>query len=138
LKESAVGDANKTVKFDTKKTFFITSSKRLSSLGTTSAFRSVFNLFKRTFTLPARITEGIEVLGTTPFETSPSSMFSAIFEPSTMPRDIGGMLHTGTDQHCCVGVEQSPRLDDADALWRRYTEAIPASAVSGWCRRAYM
>ena len=130
LRESAMGDANKTVQFDTNQTFFIT-TKRLSSLGQTNAFRNVFGLFKRAFPLPARIVEGIEVLSSSPFaDSSAPSSFASIFEPSSMPRDIGGTLCTGTDQHCCLGVEQSPRLDDNDALWQRYTDLTPVAAVS--------
>ena len=80
-------------------------------------------------TLPERIAKGIELLGSNPFQT-PSSSFSGLFEPSTMPQDFGGTLITGIDQHCCVGVEQSPRLDDADALWRRYKELTPAKSTA--------
>ena len=112
FRESATGDANSTVLgFSTRTSFFV---------GTTSVARNLFALFKRIQPLP-----NVELLESNAFESA-SSSFSANFEPSAMPHDIGGTLRSGTDLHCCLGVEQSPRLDDADALWRHYKELTPA------------
>ena len=48
-----------------------------------------------------------------------SADFAARFERSALPSDIGGELTTGTDGHCCLGVEQ-PALCDEDAVWAKY------------------
>ena len=48
-----------------------------------------------------------------------STDFAARFERSALPADIGGELTTGTDGHCCLGVEQ-PALCDEDAVWAKY------------------
>ena len=50
---------------------------------------------------------------------SKSNHASARFERSALPSDIGGELTTGTDGHCCLGVEQ-PALCDEDAVWAKY------------------
>ena len=61
------------------------------------------------------------IAGSDPF--SVSADFAARFERSALPSDIGGELTTGTDGHCCLGVEQ-PALCDEDAVWAKYISHV--------------
>ena len=64
------------------------------------------------------------IAGTDPFAAS--SDFAASFDRSAMPSDIGGELVTGTDGHCCLGIEQ-PALCDEDAIWANYLLMLTSS-----------
>ena len=66
----------------------------------------------------------ILINGPDPFATS--AKFAACFERSALPSVIGGELTTGTDGHCCLGVEQ-PALCDEDAVWVNYLLMLSSS-----------
>ena len=59
------------------------------------------------------------ITGPDPFSASPD--FATRYNKSDMPSDIGGELTTGTDGHCCLGVEQHV-LCDEESLWARYSK----------------
>ena len=55
-----------------------------------------------------------------------------------MPRNIGGDLATGVDEHCCSGVENQPLLSDVEGICRRYLqEKINYSATSSFTSSTY-
>merc|ERR1712096_406549 len=89
-------------------------------LNVNSVASSLYNVSAKVFV------REIQRKKTTFFSSDPfaaSADFAARFERSAVPSDIGGELTTGTDGHCCLGVEQ-PALCDEDAVWTKYLSTV--------------
>ena len=83
----------------------------------------IINLAKRLFASEHQKKSVFRLTGN-PFAAS--SDFSTLFEPNMLPTAVGGTLSSGTDGHCCRGVNL-PVLSDADAVWSFYESCLTPS-----------
>ena len=113
IKEWAGGEATALVPSMRKTTSFVRSNRFAAA---------IFNLSTGFFKQQQQTT--FLLTGADPFDAS--VVFSASFERSSLPTDVGGSLTIGSDGHCCRGVIL-PALNDADAVWSFYTELLSPS-----------
>ena len=108
MKELVAGDASQTVVPSmTAAAYFLNLNNGAASL-INVAKKLFWNENQKQYT---------KVISGDPF--SASADFVERFERAKMPADVGGELRTGTDGHCCLGVEQ-PALRDNAAIWAKY------------------
>ena len=109
IKEFVGGDFKRVVPNGCSTTHFVRSGKVSANL---------YALLCRMGVITARqLATTFLIAGPDPFAAS--AKFAARYDRSALPSDIGGELTTGTDGHCCLGIEQ-PTLCDEDAVWAKY------------------
>ena len=113
IKEWAGGEATALVPSMRKTTSFVRSNRFAAA---------IFNLSTGFFKQQQQTT--FLLTGADPFDAS--VVFSASFERSSLPTDVGGSLTIGSDGHCCRGVSL-PALNDADAVWSFYEGRLSPS-----------